>query len=1038
MYQNEGMFFLCGDFNSRIANEPDFIEGVDEVPERETVDYTHNAYGNKMIDFLLSSNCCVLNGRKGVCIQNDFTSISTKGLAVLDYCLVPYEALPYFTDFKVLRARQLFNDTGCMSYVDPSHTLPDHSLLTWKYTCGLYTATANDQIDNEPISFTKWSRNVPNDFLLSDDMINRVNDMIAQIEANEKSQKHIDNVYDSFCGAVKEEMCEKVDNKTVLIKPDQNGRKRRMKKPWWSEVLSEKWNVLCEAERKWKRASGVRKVALKADMRSSEKAFDKEVQGAKRRYWRRNQEELMQLNSTDPREFWKRIGKIGVAADRKPNIPWEIEEDGLVKRDRDSVLNKWKCDFSDLLNYDVPCGEPGQSINTDNHSNIPTPLIDTGLDNPITMEEVRKCVIKAKMGKAVGCDELPAEVLDNETARQFLYSLFHTCYETGIVPSLWLKGIINPLPKDNTLDPRDPMNYRGITLACSMYKLYCYILNARLVTWSETNGLVDDAQNGFRTNRSCVDQISSLTSIIETRKAMKKSTFTLFVDFSKAFDRINRQFLWDKLSRMGLRGKMMTALHGIYSNVQCCVRINSVTTQYFNVSSGLKQGCLISPILFNLFINDLILELKESGCGIDIGAEELICVLCYADDLVFIADNAEELQTMLNVLKKWCERWAMDINTKKTQVVHFRPTSLPKTDTVFTFGDVPLAIAEKYKYLGLILTEHLDYDKTAALVAKSAGRALGLMIAKAKAYGGLPYDCYTKLFNSLVQPIIDYGAAVWGTKEFSCINAVQNRACRFFMGVGRYTPNAATQGDMGWCCQNQKQWLCVTRQWCRFMNMDQSRINKQIFCWTNQKAGPHNKNWCSRVHVFYRKLSMHHLLNTNSDFNTDSVIKDMSDVLSEHYEVEWYAKVSQNAARNGNGQNKLRTYKLFKKELQCEIYLKSIFNYKHRSAFAKFRCGVAPIRLETGRYEQLNVQDRICPLCNSEVESEEHVLTRCQAHTVFRNDLYNHACNINPNFNDFSDCDKLIFILSNPDICRISAKTCYTILCHRRDLLYSN
>ncbi len=147
--------------------------------------------------------------------------------------------------------------------------------------------------------------------------------------------------------------------------------------------------------------------------------------------------------------------------------------------------------------------------------------------------------------------------LDNDTACKFLFKLFQNCFVTGVVPSLWLKGIITPLPKDNS---RDSMNDRGITLACSMYKLYCYILNARLVTWSEANGLIADAQNGFRSARNFQDHLNSLTNIIETRKQMKKSTFVLFVDFSKAFNKINRESLWSKLKQMGVPEKMVNAL----------------------------------------------------------------------------------------------------------------------------------------------------------------------------------------------------------------------------------------------------------------------------------------------------------------------------------------------------------------------------------------------------------------------------------------------------------------------------------------------
>ncbi len=111
---------------------------------------------------------------------------------------------------------------------------------------------------------------------------------------------------------------------------------------------------------------------------------------------------------------------------------------------------------------------------------------------------------------------------------------------------------------------------------------------------------------------------------------------------------------------------------------------------------------------------------------------------------------------------------------------------------------------------------------------------------------------------------------------------------------------------------------------------------------------------------------------------------DLQVVLSENYEVQWDAKLTQVEARNGQGKNKLHTSRLFKNDFLTEPYLKCIMNFKHRSAIAKFRSGVAPIRLETGRYEHLNADERVCHVCNTEVESEEHVLTRCHAYIDFQ------------------------------------------------------
>jgi len=110
----------------------------------------------------------------------------------------------------------------------------------------------------------------------------------------------------------------------------------------------------------------------------------------------------------------------------------------------------------------------------------------------------------------------------------------------------------------------------------------------------------------------------------------------------------------------------------------------------------------------------------------------------------------------------------MDINVGKSNIVHFRTKSMPRSNVVFTCGDQVIEYVNQYKYLGLVLNEFLDLDVTAKMVAQSASRALGLLIAKVKTIGGVPYDVYTKLYDSVVWPVIAYGAAIWGHKSLPC------------------------------------------------------------------------------------------------------------------------------------------------------------------------------------------------------------------------------------------------------------------------------
>ncbi len=200
------------------------------------------------------------------------------------------------------------------------------------------------------------------------------------------------------------------------------------------------------------------------------------------------------------------------------------------------------------------------------------------------------------------------------------------------------------------------------------------------------------------------------------------------------------------------------------------------------------------------------------GLGVEVD-DLMVALLLYADDLAILAESEQDLQDMLNVLHEWTQEFDMSVNIDKTKVVHFRKgPCIPCTEAVYTLGDVMVQMVDRYRYLGLVLTQFMDLNLTVRYVAQVAQRALGVLAAKSKSQGGLPFRVFTKLCDSLVQPILNYGAAIWGHKSFSAIQAVQNRALRYYLGVGRRTPNVAVQGDMGWPCNEQKRWICVSRQ----------------------------------------------------------------------------------------------------------------------------------------------------------------------------------------------------------------------------------
>ena len=312
-------------------------------------------------------------------------------------------------------------------------------------------------------------------------------------------------------------MHQKLNPKKVKLQSGISNKKRRIRKPWWTENLTSIWNELCLHEKKMLKCS-CNKRKIKEEFLSQRRLFNAEVQRAKREYWKKKQAELGELESTDPKMFWKEIGKIGVGQDRSKEVPMEVKlSNGNLSNNVNDVLKIWKTGFENLLN-----GPHDEDISVLQHDN-PNYDNNTGFLNSDICETALKIAIKRlKCNKATGFDELPAEVLKCERLTHILLRLFNKCFTLGLIPDVWKKVVINPIPKSSTKDCRDPLNSRGMTLTSSVYNLYCNILNDRLSRWESSNNILMDNQNGFRKNRSTVDHILTITSIIETRKINKK------------------------------------------------------------------------------------------------------------------------------------------------------------------------------------------------------------------------------------------------------------------------------------------------------------------------------------------------------------------------------------------------------------------------------------------------------------------------------------------------------------------------------------
>ena len=175
---------------------------------------------------------------------------------------------------------------------------------------------------------------------------------------------------------------------------------------------------------------------------------------------------------------------------------------------------------------------------------------------------------------------------------------------------------------------------------------------------------------------------------------------------------------------------------------------------------------------------------------------------------------------------------------------------------------------------------------------------------------------------------------------------------------------------------------------------------------------------------------------SNSD-RSQTIDTCLDDIFNK-YKCDWLQCINKVNSSRGSGGNKLRTYKLFKHSYKTEMYITNpTIPRRDRSALAKFRCGVAPLKIETGRYQGLPPSERFCFNCCNTVEDEFHVLMSCRLYQKIRQDLFNKILLIDPEFATLNEHHKFEYIMSNDQIVKYNAKACHDILIIRNNLLYS-
>jgi hypothetical protein len=387
-----------------------------------------------------------------------------------------------------------------------------------------------------------------------------------------------------------------------------------------------------------------------------------------------------------------------------------------------------------------------------------------------TREGVEKLLSKLKPGKAAGPDELPSRVL-KEVAKEIsepLTFIFQQSYDQGQLPKDWNRAIVTALYKKGS--KMDPSNYRPVSLTCILCKTMEHIIFSSMAKHLEANNILMFKQHGFRPGFSCTTQLISAVHDWAKELESRGQCDIALLDFSKAFDLVSHSRLQLKLRQYGIRGHTVKWITSFLSGRTQSIVVNGQSSSVAQVTSGVPQGTVLGPLLFLIYINDIVQGLKSE-------------IRLFADDSILYRpitsqEDHQILQNDLHKLQQWAEVWKMSFNVKKCAIMS---CTRKKNPSIFNYilKNETIPRVKDHDYLGIRVSNDLNWDKHCEQVISKSSRALGMIRRNL-------YSCNQQVksqaYTTLVRPKLEYATEAWSphtAKYTKKLEAIQNSAARF-------------------------------------------------------------------------------------------------------------------------------------------------------------------------------------------------------------------------------------------------------------------
>ncbi|KAH6588130.1 hypothetical protein BASA50_010877 [Batrachochytrium salamandrivorans] len=452
--------------------------------------------------------------------------------------------------------------------------------------------------------------------------------------------------------------------------------------------------------------------------------------------------------------------------------------DGIVQYDPTSILRVMQCHYGSLAadttghSLDLQYWHDRQPIQTSPN----TPLIRNSdiLDQDFSWNQIAAALLQMSPRKAPGDDGITTAFY-----QAALYMPANT--QEGVPPTPFARALLR---KDG--DPLNPGDKRGIALINVGLKLVCKVLQMRIERFVETNNLLSYEQAGFRKREECVGQVVSLVDIIQRRQNAGLNTHVLFIDIRKAFDTVPVGALLWKLQNMGFPRRTLAFLKALYTSSSARARAGSLLSDPFPVQRGVRQGCPLSGLLFNLFINDIldgVAPITVPGLPRDTNP---IRGLMYADDVAVFADSEQSLLAASTAIEQWANQWEMQFGVAKCGIISFTGHLAPRLDNpldIRLHGQL-VSRVESYKYLGVLIDSKLDHSawlKQKRSALEHTISALHPVLANHQ----LTVNYRSRIFSAVVMGKAYYGLELVGGNKshLAPLQTTINKGIRLFTGA---------------------------------------------------------------------------------------------------------------------------------------------------------------------------------------------------------------------------------------------------------------